>query len=150
MARYESRVGDNHHHVVCRSCGVIADVDCVVGEAPCLIPSDRQRFDGLSSTRPRSSTGACAPTALHNRLPDHSRDHSPSSPTPEEKVRRVWRARTRQSPHPNPRRISPLTNQDWWPNQVDISVLHANDNLSNPMGEDFDYAEEFKSSTSRR
>ena len=40
VARYELRVGDNHHHVVCRSCGVIADVDCAVGEAPCLIPSD--------------------------------------------------------------------------------------------------------------
>jgi Fur family ferric uptake transcriptional regulator len=36
VARYEARVGDNHHHVVCRSCGVIADVDCAVGEAPCL------------------------------------------------------------------------------------------------------------------
>lgn len=40
VARYESRVGDNHHHVVCRSCGVIADVDCAVGEAPCLVPLD--------------------------------------------------------------------------------------------------------------
>jgi Fe2+ or Zn2+ uptake regulation protein len=40
VARYESRVGDNHHHVVCRSCGVIADVDCAVGEVPCLTPSD--------------------------------------------------------------------------------------------------------------
>ena len=40
VARYESRVGDNHHHVVCRSCGVIADVDCAVGEAPCLTPSN--------------------------------------------------------------------------------------------------------------
>jgi Fur family transcriptional regulator, stress-responsive regulator len=40
VARYESRVGDNHHHVVCRSCGVIADVDCAVGEAPCLTPAD--------------------------------------------------------------------------------------------------------------
>jgi len=39
-ARYESRVGDNHHHVVCRSCGAIADVDCVVGHAPCLTASD--------------------------------------------------------------------------------------------------------------
>ena len=35
-ARYELRVGDNHHHVVCRSCGAVADVDCVVGSAPCL------------------------------------------------------------------------------------------------------------------
>ena len=36
VARYESRVGDNHHHVVCRSCGAIEDVDCAVGTAPCL------------------------------------------------------------------------------------------------------------------
>ena len=40
VARYESRVGDNHHHVVCRSCGAIADVDCAVGEAPCLTGID--------------------------------------------------------------------------------------------------------------
>lgn len=40
VARYESRVGDNHHHIVCRSCGVIADVDCAVGDTPCLIASD--------------------------------------------------------------------------------------------------------------
>ena len=40
VARYESRVGDNHHHLVCRSCGTIADADCAVGEAPCLTPSD--------------------------------------------------------------------------------------------------------------
>jgi Fur family ferric uptake transcriptional regulator len=44
VARYESRVGDNHHHVVCRSCGTIADVDCAVGEAPCLTASDDQGF----------------------------------------------------------------------------------------------------------
>ncbi len=44
VARYESRVGDNHHHTVCRSCGVIADVDCAVGEVPCLTPSDDNGF----------------------------------------------------------------------------------------------------------
>ncbi|MDX1873407.1 Fur family transcriptional regulator [Mycolicibacterium sp. 120266] len=44
VARYESRVGDNHHHVVCRVCGVIADVDCAVGEAPCLTASDDLGF----------------------------------------------------------------------------------------------------------
>lgn len=43
-ARYESRVGDNHHHVVCRSCGAIADVDCAVGETPCLTASDAHGF----------------------------------------------------------------------------------------------------------
>jgi Fur family transcriptional regulator, stress-responsive regulator len=42
--RYEGRVGDNHHHLVCRSCGVVADVDCAVGEAPCLVPADDRGF----------------------------------------------------------------------------------------------------------
>jgi Fur family transcriptional regulator, stress-responsive regulator len=44
VARYEARVGDNHHHVVCRSCGAIADVDCTVGTAPCLTASDDHGF----------------------------------------------------------------------------------------------------------
>jgi len=43
-ARYELRVGDNHHHVVCRSCGVVADVDCAVGVRPCLDASDTHGF----------------------------------------------------------------------------------------------------------
>ena len=43
-ARFERRVGDNHHHVVCRSCGVVADVDCAVGEIPCLTASDDHGF----------------------------------------------------------------------------------------------------------
>lgn len=40
VARYETRVGDNHHHLVCRSCGTIGDVDCAVGDAPCLVADD--------------------------------------------------------------------------------------------------------------
>ncbi|MEW2296346.1 Fur family transcriptional regulator [Streptomyces sp. NPDC006743] len=43
-ARYEGRVGDNHHHVVCRSCGAVADVDCARGEAPCLTASAAHGF----------------------------------------------------------------------------------------------------------
>ena len=43
-ARFETRVGDNHHHVVCRNCGNIADVDCAVGEAPCLHASNSHGF----------------------------------------------------------------------------------------------------------
>ncbi|MGQ0843297.1 MAG: Fur family transcriptional regulator [Sporichthyaceae bacterium] len=45
VARYETRVADNHHHLVCRSCGSIADVDCAVGERPCLTASDDQGYD---------------------------------------------------------------------------------------------------------
>ncbi len=43
-ALFELRVGDNHHHLVCRSCGVVADVDCATGAAPCLAPSDAAGF----------------------------------------------------------------------------------------------------------
>ncbi len=43
-ARYETRVGDNHHHIVCRSCGATCDVDCAVGFAPCLEASDTHGF----------------------------------------------------------------------------------------------------------
>ena len=44
VARYESRVGDNHHHAVCRSCGAIADVDCAAGQTPCLTASHASGF----------------------------------------------------------------------------------------------------------
>jgi Fur family transcriptional regulator, stress-responsive regulator len=44
-ARYEARTGDNHHHVVCRGCGTVGDVDCVVGQAPCLDPHNAGGFE---------------------------------------------------------------------------------------------------------
>ena len=44
VARYEARIGDNHHHLVCRSCGTIADVDCAVGDMPCLTAADDNGF----------------------------------------------------------------------------------------------------------
>ena len=44
-ARYEDRVGDNHHHLVCRSCGRMVDVDCATGEAPCLSPQDGAGYE---------------------------------------------------------------------------------------------------------
>jgi len=79
-ARYEARVGDNHHHLVCRSCGAVADVDCAVGHAPCLEPAndagylveeadvtymgicpacrrDREREASRTTTSPASSHG---------------------------------------------------------------------------------------------
>jgi Fur family ferric uptake transcriptional regulator len=43
-ARYEDRIGDNHHHVICRSCGKTADIDCAVGETPCLTAADNSGY----------------------------------------------------------------------------------------------------------
>lgn len=69
VARYESRVGDNHHHIVCRSCGVIADVDCAIGQAPCLSASDQKGF--LLDEAEVIFWGVCP--ACSRR--DHTRDH---------------------------------------------------------------------------
>ena len=44
-ARFENRVGDNHHHLICRICGRVVDVDCAVGSAPCLTAADDQGFE---------------------------------------------------------------------------------------------------------
>ena len=44
LARYEDRVGDNHHHLVCRGCDQLVDVDCAIGEVPCLVPVDSGDF----------------------------------------------------------------------------------------------------------
>jgi len=45
VARYEDRVGDNHHHLVCRGCGVVFDIDCAVGSTPCLTADDDHGFE---------------------------------------------------------------------------------------------------------
>jgi Fur family ferric uptake transcriptional regulator len=44
-ARYEDRIGDNHHHLICRTCGRMVDVDCAVGAAPCLTPADTSGYE---------------------------------------------------------------------------------------------------------
>ena len=65
VARYEGRVGDNHHHVVCRSCGAIADVDCAVGEVPCLTASDSNGF--VIDEAEVTYWGTCAPCQLQRQ-----------------------------------------------------------------------------------
>lgn len=58
-ALFERRVGDNHHHIVCTSCGAVADVECVVGHAPCIAPSDTAGF--TLATAEVTFWGLCAP-----------------------------------------------------------------------------------------
>lgn len=64
-ARFEARVGDNHHHVVCRSCGAVGDVDCAVGSAPCLEASSSQGF--LIDEAEVTYWGLC-PTCQHQPI----------------------------------------------------------------------------------
>ncbi|MCX5044439.1 catalase/peroxidase HPI [Aldersonia sp. NBC_00410] len=65
-------------------------------------------------------------------------------PAPEEKTQSTSESENPVISSPTPKAHAPLKNQDWWPEQIDVSVLHAHSSKSNPLGEDFDYAEEFK------
>ncbi len=85
-ALYETRNGDNHHHVVCRSCGAVADVDCAVGAAPCLDPSATSGFvlDEAEVTFwglcPRCTSGGFAPDAPKGSAPDAPKGFAPDAP----------------------------------------------------------------------
>jgi Fe2+ or Zn2+ uptake regulation protein len=68
-ARFEARVGDNHHHIVCRGCGAIEDVDCTVGERPCLDPSFTHGFEVDEAEV--TFWGLC-PSCQRERLADRS------------------------------------------------------------------------------
>jgi Fur family ferric uptake transcriptional regulator len=78
-ARYETRVGDNHHHVVCRRCGATTDVDCAVGAAPCLEPSTDEGFliDEAEITFWGSCPSCQAGSASPGPLPDSQLDRAP-------------------------------------------------------------------------
>jgi Fur family ferric uptake transcriptional regulator len=71
VARYESRIGDNHHHVVCRSCGAVADVDCAVGATPCLVPSIDHEYE--IDEAEVIYWGICPDCRAENPTPEHSR-----------------------------------------------------------------------------
>ena len=73
VARYEARVGDNHHHVVCRSCGAIADVDCAVGHAPCLTADNDGGFViDEAEVVYWGRCPACSRPTTSSRFPDRS------------------------------------------------------------------------------
>ena len=71
VARYEARVADNHHHVVCRTCGVVADVDCAVGVTPCLTASENHGY--VIDEAEVIFWGRCPECQADNLFPEHSR-----------------------------------------------------------------------------
>ena len=143
VARYEARVGDNHHHVVCRSCGAIADVDCAVGDTPCLTASDDHGF--VIDEAEVVYWGLCpgCTAAVDASAPDHRPDRP--SPTParpdrgemnrDRRTTDVTESENPAIPAPEPAPHRPRTNQDWWPNQLDLPVLHQHSPRSNPLGD---------------
>jgi Fur family ferric uptake transcriptional regulator len=76
VARYEARVGDNHHHVVCRSCGAISDVDCAAGQAPCLPVPDGSGYE--IDEAEVIYWGRCADCAAVSDTRHHDHQISPS------------------------------------------------------------------------
>lgn len=68
-ARFEDRVGDNHHHLICRSCGRLVDVDCAVGAAPCLTPSADRGYE--IDEAEVAYWGRCADCVEQAKLPNH-------------------------------------------------------------------------------
>ncbi len=72
VARYEARVGDNHHHVVCRSCGAAADVDCAVGATPCLSASENHGY--IIDEAEVIYWGLCPECLVSNPIPELSRE----------------------------------------------------------------------------
>lgn len=88
-ARYETRVDDNHHHLICRECGRVADVDCAIGSAPCLTASDDNGYEIDE-----------AEVAYWGRCPDCQADDLPSAPS-------GTRARRTDKERGGPRESSP-------------------------------------------
>ena len=146
VARYESRVGDNHHHVVCRGCGAIADVDCAVGETPCLTASDDHGFAiDEAEVIYWGRCPACS-TAADRAPPEHqhraSEQHQTQPPATAPKVGREPDAieeneprSRRRAPSSRPRKPPAeggASNRDWWPNQLNLTILRKNTGRGEP------------------
>ena len=103
----------------------------------------------IGKTHPTKSMAWCLGMSLlaHRQSLSYSADHQPMEDHMPDKqnTRSVSESENPAIPAPTPKRSRPRTNADWWPNQLDLSVLHQHSHLSNPMEEDFNYAEQFKS-----
>ena len=136
-ARYEDRVGDNHHHLICRTCG--ADRRRRLRGRRGAVPH-RGRRRGLRGRRSRSHLLGPLPRLRH----DHR--HRPETDSIQPHDREEDTVSESENPAidaPEPKTHRPRSNRDWWPDQLDLTVLHQHSPRSDPLGEDFDYAAEF-------
>ncbi len=165
-ARYEDRVNDNHHHLICRSCQRVVDVDCAVGSAPCLTASDSHGYEideaevaywGVCPACQTKSARRTTPSSGQHRtrrLPSARRAPSCSQFASRNVLvhnsdavsirRKVMTDIASKCPFPHGAPTQSQPNERWWPNELNLKVLHRNSPSANPMDEDFDYAEEFK------
>jgi Fur family ferric uptake transcriptional regulator len=92
-ARFEDRVGDNHHHLICRSCGRVVDVDCAVGPAPCLTAGDDRGFE--IDEAEVAFWGRCPECVAQSRAP--SRSDAPGPRRPRQQARAISTRPTKRS-----------------------------------------------------
>ena len=145
-ARYEDRVGDNHHHLICRSCGGMVDVDCAVGAAPCLTAADDAgyRIDeaeviywgqlpDLSAGRP----GAAAPSGHHSNISPTSERGADMSNEEHGTVTTSDEPSTATCPVMSAahQAVGITANQHWWPESLNLRVLRQNHPAADPMGD---------------
>ncbi len=153
VARYESRVGDNHHHVVCRSCGAIADVDCAVGEAPCLEASNDSGFE--IDEAEIIYWGRCPACIVRDLNQIREREESMTDTEHHhdavvgEMNEDAGQPAESQCPVDHTGRAAHPTegggNRGWWPKSLNLKILAKNPAVANPLGDDFDYAAAFTS-----
>lgn len=96
-ARFEDRVGDNHHHLICRICGRVVDVDCAVGSAPCLTAGDDQGYE--IDEADVAYWGRCPDCVSHQKVrlpPSRTARPRPEKTAPTKKSGRLKAASTRK------------------------------------------------------
>jgi Fur family transcriptional regulator, stress-responsive regulator len=91
-ARFEDRVGDNHHHLICRSCGRVVDVDCAVGSAPCLTAADDQNYE--IDEAEVAYWGRCPECVAQSRKVSRTKPSPPIKNTHKRAARRQSRGKT--------------------------------------------------------
>ena len=146
-ALFEDRVGDNHHHLICRICGKTVDVDCAVGDAPCLTAADASGYQIDEAeviywgTCPECLAQIGGRPATEHQQSDASKS---DQPTYKSNTRRTHMSTESKCPFHHAAGGG-TSNRDWWPNQLKLELLHQHSSKSNPMSEDFNYAKEFNS-----
>lgn len=130
VARYETRVGDNHHHMVCRNCGAIADVDCVLGAAPCLSVLDTNGFqlDGAEVIYWGRCPG-CSPSDAS----DDTHDARPVNAFPDEMLHTAHTHPLLSDTHPRPAPTPVPAPVEWVPSTTTTANIPVNTPLK-PSG----------------
>ena len=160
---FELRTGDNHHHLICTECGAITDVDCAIGEAPCLTPSEDHgyvvrvaevTFWGTCSALRRApdliTVHPAEPLTVRTAMTDSQKvsetdapvsDHpvvseveTESTNTTGEGTEAAGACPVLDGEQQQPHPTAGRANEKWWPNRLNLKILAKNPAVANPIG----------------